>query len=115
MILSRNCASSLLLGAVAAALAISGARAEDGSARTEAGRCSDFGAGYIDMGNGTCGRIGGHVRVPLGARTASQNGWNGVGTSNAAMRSYDTGAVPAAGASPHLRVRSGLAPLSPFR
>ena len=74
-------------------------------------RCTDFGPGFVDMGNGTCMRSGGHVRV--GSRNA--DAWSTDGTSNAGLRSDSSGMLGGAGDTGHLRVRSGLESLSPFR
>ena len=79
--------------------------------REAANRCADFGPGFVDMGNGTCARSSGHVRV--GTRNA--DAWATDGTSNAGLRSDSPGMLRGAGDSGHLRVRSGLESLSPFR
>ena len=120
MILFRNYASSILIGALVWASAVVGAGAGEyvyGSQIVDAGnRCAAYGPGFADVGHGTCGQVGGHVRVDMGTSHAGLNVWTATsGTSNAAMRSYGVGMLPGAGDSHHLRVRSGLESYNPFR
>ena len=108
-------AAALSLGLSSAALAGQDSGAYVGTSRIlpAASRCADFGPEFVDMGNGTCGRASNHVRV--GTRNANVNAWSTDGTSNAGLRSDSRGMVPGAGDATHLRVRSGLDPLSLFR
>lgn len=85
-------------------------------------RCRDFGVGFIDLGNGVCERMGGHiggqVRVQLGHRDLGQSGWGSAATtSHAAMRGYDgdeaTDAAPAT--TEHLRVGGSSGVMLPYR
>lgn len=120
MILSRNSASSFLLGAVITASAavppaMTGDFVDGSPIVHAASRCAEYGPGFVDMGNGTCSRIAGHVRVELGTRNASSSTWTAGGTSSAALRSDGLGMLPGAGDSRHLRVRSGLESFSPFQ
>ena len=102
--------ATLLFGLTSAAFA----GQDDGNRILPAtSHCADFGPGFVDMGNGTCGRASSHVRV--GTRNANANAWSTDGTSNAGLRSDSRGMVPGAGDATHLRVRSGLDPLSLFR
>lgn len=113
MILSRN---ALVLGALIASAAGPSARAGDVSdGIVQIGnRCASiYGPGYVDMRDGSCGVVSGHVRVQLNSRAAG--GWDTDGTSTAAMRTGAPGMLPGVGDTQHLRVRSGLDPYSPFR
>jgi hypothetical protein len=74
--------------------------------------CARFGNGFVDVGNGVCGRVSGHVRVYVGTRSVTVNPWAGNGTSSAALRS--DGMVPGAEVT-HLRVHGGLDSFDPFR
>ena len=121
MILSRNYASTLLLGivpfgilmATVSTSARAGGYSDTGGIVEAADRCAAYGQGYIDMGHGTCGRV--HVRVESGTRAANANPWSTGATSSAALRSDGLGMVPGAGVSTHLRVRNGLESYSPFQ
>lgn len=105
---------TLLMG-VSWLMGISGAALADDANRIlpAASHCADFGPDFVDMGNGTCGRASSHVRV--GTRNANASAWTTDGTSHAGLRSDSHGMVPGAGGATHLRVRSGLDPLSLFR
>ena len=125
MILSRNYTSCLVLGAlVVAPLTASSVAAGDYIDGTPinvipvnriADHCSQFGQGFLDMGNGVCGRVTAHVRVYVGTRNAALNPtvnpWATAGTSTAAMRA--DGMVPGAEVT-HLRVRGSLDSFDPF-
>ena len=115
MILSRNYASSLLVGALIAASATSVTAGDygDGTLSRTTDRCSAYGAGFIDMGNGTCRRA--QVRVEGQTRNANVNAWGANGTSSTALRSDGLGMLPGIGDSSRLRVRNGLESYSPFR
>ncbi len=120
MILSRNYASTLLLGILPLSVSLStiatGSKAGDsleGSLVKAAERCATYGPGYIDMGHGACGRV--HVRVESATRNAASNPWATGTTSSAALRTDGLGMVPGAGDSTHLRIRDGLESYSPFQ
>ena len=107
--------ATLMLGLSGAAVAGQDFAGQDTTNRIlpAASHCADFGPGFVDMGNGTCGRASNHVRV--GTRNANASAWATDGTSNAGLRSDARGMVPGAGDATHLRVRSGLDPLGLFR
>ncbi len=118
MSLSRNYASSLALGALAAAaLACTTAKAGDfgDGARISpaASRCAEFGPGFVDMGDGTCSRANSHVHVEFGTRRVGSEAWSGNGASSAELRSQGVEVVPGVGH--QLRVRNQLQVLSPYR
>jgi hypothetical protein len=121
MILSPNYAATLLLAGMPLGLAMAtiptSAHANDYATEgmvQAAERCATYGAGYIDMGHGTCGRV--HVRVDTITRNGNAGAWTAGGTtSSAALRSDGAGMVPGAGIATHLRVRNGLDSYSPFR
>lgn len=117
MTLSRTPASSLALSALfgaslAAALAATTAEAGDlvdGAKLVPAtSRCTVFGPGFTDLGNGTCMRADNHVRVELGTHRAASEAWTTSGTSSAALRSEGIEIMPGVGTSHQLRVRNGL-------
>ena len=118
MIHLRNSASFALAGALVT-LAVTGsgtASAGDEAARSAPShRCAAYGAGFVDVGNGLCGRVSSHVRVDMGPSHAALNGWSAPqATSTAGMRTDGAGMVPGAGAMQHLRVRNGLDTYDPF-
>ena len=120
MSLSRNHASSLLLGTLAAVSmaagpAFAGDTIDGAQIAHAANRCAVFGPGFVDMGDGTCSRVSEHVRVDLGMRDAGGDTWTTSGTSSATLRSDGLGMLPGASESRHLRVRSGLESYNPFQ
>ncbi len=126
MILSRNTSSSFILGGcIVASLTASSASADDyvsvpsderiGVDRI-ADHCAQFGLGFVDLGNGVCGRrVTAHVRVYVGTRNAAieqtANPWVTSGTASAALRTDSM--VPGVTVT-HLRVHGGLDSLNPF-
>ena len=125
MIPFRNSASFALAGALVT-FALAGST--DASAGDDVAhpapsvdRCGVYGPGFVDVGNGVCGRVSGHVRVDLGPSHAALNTWTAPnGTSTAGIRTdgagmvAGSGMVPGAGAMQHLRVRNGLDSYDPF-
>ncbi len=102
-------------------MSVHGAAAQQGM--TIVDHCSLYGAGFVDVGNGTCARVvrhhdeaaSQHVRVDLdghepGGRAASDDprAWSAGGTANAALRSDGLGMLPGAAEAAHLRVQGGL-------
>ena len=65
-----------------------------------ADRCAIYGSGFVDLGNGTCGRT---ARAHI---SDASGGWNGGGASNAGLRSDGLGMLPGAGNARHLRVQA---------
>lgn len=115
MILTRTNATSIVLGAIGIAAILSPALAQNYfvSERIQAAsRCSDFGPGFIEMGNGVCARVGSANRVQLGSRTVNSGSWASDGTSSATLRSSED-MLPGA-AVQHLRIPNTPTD-SPFR
>ena len=123
----RNATASVLAGVlVTLAAAPRGAFAADYEDTPHAqplNRCAAYGPGFVEVGNGVCGRVTGRVdshidtrlRVDMGASHAALNAWSSAtGTSNAAMRTDGAGMLPGASDTQHLRVRNGLDSYNPF-
>ncbi len=119
MIPFRNSASFALAGALVT-FAVAGpteasAGADAAHPAPSVDRCAVYGPAFVDLGNGVCGRVSGHVRVDMGPSHAALNTWTAPGgTSTAGMRTDGAGMVPVAGAMQHLRVRDGLESYDPF-
>ena len=122
MIHPRSCPSFLLIGGVLAALGVVTTAHADGSGEVirVAAHCDVFGPGYVDVGNGYCGRVviggqsgsTGHVRIDQPSH-AGTNSWSQpAGTSNAALRSDTTGMLPGISDAQHLRIGSGADPFA---
>lgn len=115
----RTSATSLVALGALTALMLAGSTADagdwgEGARITPAtSRCAAFGHGFVDLGDGTCGRAGSHVRVQLGARQVAGDSWS-AGTSTANLRSEGPEFMPGVGDSHQLRVRNGLQTLSPY-
>ena len=93
MILSLPHKTTLVLGTLAAAT-LANASAFSGDIARTADRCAVYGAGYADLGNGTCGHI------------EDMRNWNGGTASNAGLRTDGLGMLPGAGNARHLRVQA---------
>lgn len=78
-------------------------------------RCTQLGEGFVDVGNGICGRVNRSLRIYVGPRNAPANAWSGGGTASAAMRTDGMGMLPGVTSTQHLRVRGNLDSYSPFR
>ena len=89
--------TTLVLGTLASA-AMASTAAFSGDIVRIADRCAIYGPGFIDLGNGTCGQIG-------GSRIGQTRGWNG-GTASAGLRSDGLGMLPGAGNARHLHVQA---------
>ena len=122
MNLSPNYASSFALGAVIAATLVASPSVQAGeyiettsTVRPAASRCAGFGPGFVDVGNGTCARVSGHIRVEFGVRQAGNEAWAASGgASSATLRSDGDEMMPGVGASHQLRVRNALQTVSPY-
>ena len=119
MIPFRNSAPFALAGALVtfAVTGSGGASATDDAAHPvpSANRCAVYGPAFVDVGNGVCGRVSGHVRVDMAPSHAALNAWTVPnGTSTAGMRTDGAGMVPGVGTMQHLRLRDGLESYDPF-
>lgn len=99
------------LGVIAALVGIAEPAAvagEGGGIVVAADRCAILGPGYFDLGNGICGRNGGHVRMEIAPGTSRRGDWNGSSgsASSTALRSDGLGMLPGAGDTRHLRIRA---------
>ena len=88
----------MLLGTFAAAMA-STAAFPAGVIKV-ADRCAVYGPGFVDVGNGACGRV---ATARIG--DASHGSWTS-GASNAGLRSDGLGMLPGAGNARHLRIQA---------
>ena len=117
MIHPRSCPSFLLIGGLCAVVgAMTPARADEvGGVIRIANRCDVYGPGFVDVGNGYCGRVviggqSGPARIEQPSRTGSAGWIQPGGTSNAALRSETTGMLPGISDAQHLRIQSGANP-----
>lgn len=87
--------TTLVLGAVSLTM-VASAPVLAGDLLEAANRCAVYGGGFVELGNGTCGR----VRV---GDTAQGSEWRGA---NAGLRSDGYGMLPGAGNARHLRIQA---------
>lgn len=89
--------TTLVLGALATA-AMASTTAFSGDVVRIADRCAVYGAGFVDLGNGTCGQVG---QAPVG----DARNWTGSAAS-AGYRTDGLGMLPGAGNARHLHVQT---------
>ena len=87
-----------------------------GGAGSRIGGCAIYGPGFIDMGNGICGRVAmsgpvtvdGRMRIDPGSRTLYYGqAWPANGTASAELRSDRLGMMPGISNARHLRIEGG--------
>ena len=120
MLHSRSCPSFLLIGGLLATVGcMTPAHADEaGEVIRVATRCDVYGPGFVDVGNGYCGRvvIGGQsgpaarTRIEQPPQPVRTDGWTQPGTSNAALRSESAGMLPGISGAQHLRIQGGTDP-----
>lgn len=111
--------TSLVCAAALMAMPLASAARADGVLRIGSERCAVYGQGFVDLGEGVCGRVtireqepaaAGRMRIDPGSRDGYSGVWTGGGTSNAALQSASPGMLPGISNARHLRIDNGNDP-----